>query len=146
METIVDWMGSVFSWLREGVSIVILIWLLIAVPMLIFRKTRPYAGMIFLYSSFFTGLSCWWFCFIVCYHLLGLTWLVIGCLLFGVGVVPLTFVGLMIKSFWTPGLGPWILEVFTALILALIPRMVGVWIIDRHEKRLSRQASAFPVS
>jgi hypothetical protein len=52
----------------------------------------------------------------------------------------------MIKSFWTPGLGPWILEVFTALILALIPRMVGVWIIDRHEKRLSRQASAFPVS
>jgi hypothetical protein len=103
--------------------------------MLAFRQSRPYGGAVFLYSSYYMGLRCWWFCFILCYRVFGGVWLLLGLLLAGIGVVPLAFFGLIVKSFWTPGLGPWLLSVFVAIMLSVLPRFLGLWIIYRCEKR-----------
>ena len=94
-----------------------------------------YAAGPLVYSSLYTGLSCWWFCFILCYWLLGGLWLVMGLLFAGIGIVPLAFVSLMVKSFWTPGLGPWVLDVFAAMMLAAMPRWLGLWILHRHDSQ-----------
>lgn len=135
MSALVDWMEGILEWLRFGMAAIFCVWIFALPPMLIFRRTRPYGAAVLLYSSFYTTFSCWWLCFVLCYRTLGGTWLLVGALLGGVGVIPLTFVGLMIKSFWTPGLGPWVVDIFFGIMLFTVPRWLGFWILHRCENR-----------
>jgi hypothetical protein len=57
----------------------------------------------------------------------------------GVGVIPLTFFGLLIKGFSTPGLGLPVLEVFYAILLFAIPRGFGLWIVHRSDTTTPRR-------
>ena len=101
MSAIVGWMESIFVWLGSEFPWVLSGWIVVVLPTLIFRRTRALGAKTLLYSSYYTGFSCWWFCFILCYRALGGFWLLFGLIFMGVGVVPLAFVGLMVKSFWT---------------------------------------------
>lgn len=134
MNAIVNWMEGVLFWLKMGVALVMWIWVLVILPMLIFRRTRARGAAILLHSSLYTAFSCWWFCFIVSYRLFGGIGLLIGLLVAGIGVIPLAFFGLMIKGLWTAGLGPSVLDVFVSILLFIIPRTLGTWILKRSEQ------------
>ena len=137
MNAIVGWMEGILDWLKLGVSLLLWIWVLVVLPMLVFRRTRARGAAALRYSSFYTAFSCWWFCFILCYRAFGGFWLFVGLLFAGIGVIPFAFFGLMIKSFWTPGLGPWVLDVFAAIMLFTVPRWLGLWILERCEKNVA---------
>src|ERR1035438_3185364 len=93
LESLVGWMERVFAWLQTGVAIIIVVWVLVVLPLLIFRKTREIAAVILVYSSIFTGVTCWWYSFIICYRELGTAAVIVGVLGGGIGVVPLAVVG-----------------------------------------------------
>jgi hypothetical protein len=128
-------MEGVLEWLKLGVSLLFWVWVLIVLPMLLFRRTRFRGAKALIYSSHYTAFSCWWFCFIICYRSFGGFWLFVSLLFAGIGVIPLAFVGLMVKSFWTPGLGPWVIDVFAAIMLFTVPRWLGFYILHRHEQQ-----------
>lgn len=142
MNALVGWMEGVLDWLKLGVALVVWGWVLIVLPLLIFRRTRSRGAKLLVQSSYFTGFSCWWFCFILCYRAFGGAWLFVSLLVAGVGVVPLAFFGLMIKSFWTPGLGPTVLDVFAAIMLFTVPRWLGLWVLHRIESRAANALEA----
>ncbi|SPF52943.1 membrane hypothetical protein [Candidatus Sulfopaludibacter sp. SbA4] len=138
MQGFVGWMGTVFSWLRIGITITLAVWILAVLPMLLFRRARPIAASILMHSSIYTGFTCWWYSFIISYKVLGVVGLAGGLLLCGVGVVPLAIFGAARHGIWT---------VFWNLILAVAlvfgPRILAVFVMYRHAKREeTREAQA----
>jgi hypothetical protein len=130
-----DWVEvTFFPRLQVAVGYCVAIWIIL-IPFLAFRTTRPWAGAIYLYSSYLTGFTCWIFSSIATYHTLGLVCLLIGLLVFGIGVFPLAIIGAALHGVWQL-----IFELLFALALVIAPRALGGWIVGRHERRL-REAS-----
>jgi hypothetical protein len=139
LESLVGWMERVFAWLQNGVSIVIVVWVLVVLPLLIFRKTREIAAAILGYSSIFTGFTCWWYSFIICYRVLGTAALIVGVLFGGIGVVPLAVVGVFIRSFWAPELWVTFWNLILALALVFGPRVLVAFIAYRIGEQAERE-------
>jgi hypothetical protein len=137
MSAIVDWMERVFYWLQIGVVLSIAIWILAILPMLCFRRTREFAAVVLMYSSYFNGFTCWWYSFIICYRACGLLWLIIGVLFMGVGVVPITLIGTAIGGAW-----PIFWNVIIALALTFGLRVLALTVAYRVEKRREAEAEA----
>ncbi len=149
MNALVGWMEGVLDWLKIGVALILWGWFLVVLPLIVFRRTRSRGATLLVQSSYYTAFSCWWFCFILCYRVFGGVWLFVGLLGAGIGVIPLAFFGLMIKSFWTPGLGPWVLDTFAAIMLFAVPRWLGLWILVRIESNAAKsqeQPEVLPAS
>ena len=72
-----------FSWLALAISIFVL------VPLAFFRKTRPAAGLGLFIASWLFGLTTWTLGVTITFLAYGWVGLIIGLLLFGVGVVPM---------------------------------------------------------
>ncbi len=111
-------------------------WVLILLPMLLFRRTRQFAANCFYASSLFNGFACWWFCCILCYTQFGGFWLIVGLFSGGIGVVPLSYIGMALKSFGTgvSGLGQIWMDLLGATALVIIPRAIGLIVIWRIER------------
>jgi hypothetical protein len=139
MSALVAWMEGVMEWLKMGVGLLLMVWLVVALPMLIFRRTRRFGTVVLLYSSLYNAFSCWWFSIIACYRTFGEVWLIVGVLLAGVGVIPLTFFGLLIKSFSDRVFAPRFLEVFGGILLFAIPRGLGLWILHGSDATTPRR-------
>ena len=139
LESLVGWMERVFAWLQNGVSIIIVVWVLVVLPLLIFRKTREIAAVILVYSSIFTGFTCWWYSFIICYRALGTAALIVGVLGGGLGVVPVAVVGVFIRSFWAPELWAIFRNLIIALALVFGPRALAAFIAYRIGKQAERE-------
>jgi hypothetical protein len=138
MQGLVEWMSRIFfTWIQRGVSITVVLWILVVLPMLLFRKARPVAVSILLYSSLYTGFACWWFSFIVSYNLFGGVGLLIGLLIAGIGVVPLAIFGLAINGQW---LGFWNLILAVGLVFG--PRALAGFAMYRHAAREEAEAAA----
>ena len=137
MEGLVGWMETVLSWLRMGITITLAAWILVVLPMLMFPKSRPIAAIILLYSSYYMGIACCWYSFVVAYKTLGGVWLAVGLLAFGVGVVPLAVFGAAMHGMWA---------VFWDLILGVTfacgPRALSVFIMYRHGEKGETHAHA----
>jgi hypothetical protein len=140
LEGIIKWMAELYPWLFDVVENLVAVWILIVLPLLLFRKSRPIAIQFLLYSSYFTGLVCWWYSVVICYSVLGTFWLIFGLVLSGIGVVPITLIGIFFKSFWNQQL--W--EVFGNLVflmaLVIAQRGLAAFIVYRAARRLEREA------
>src|SRR5260370_38199541 len=129
MQGFVAWMERVFFWLQYGVAIPVAVWILVVLPMLLFRKPRPWAAAFLMYSSIFTGFVCWWYSFIVSYRVLGGFWLGVGLLVGGIGIVPIAIIGTAIAGLW---LLFW--NVVLAIVLTFAPRVLASVIAYRYAK------------
>jgi hypothetical protein len=129
---ILKWGGSVALWLEPWVSLLSGLGLLIGLPicliLLISRRTRVYGGIGIYYISWPVGLSVWIGC--VLYALsVSITWTVVGILMAGIGVVPISGIMALIRRDWS-SLGGLVISVLIVFGL----RALGLWIASTVTK------------
>jgi hypothetical protein len=130
VEGFVNWMqNDLLHWLEVAVFVCFFICVCVLLPMYFFKKFRASVGTALVYFSYLTGSGCWVFSFIVTYRTLGTVWLVVGVLLAGIGVFPLALVGVIIHGLWST-----IPDLLFAIALMLIPRFVGLRIVERQSR------------
>jgi hypothetical protein len=87
-------------WLFLASAIVFAICLLVLLPLSIFRKLRPWTGLVIFFSSFLFGTMLFAFSCLVVLELWGAFGLVVGLVLAGVGVVPVAFLAALFHGEW----------------------------------------------
>jgi hypothetical protein len=87
-------------WLLDLSAIVFAVCLFILLPASIFRKTRPWAALGLLISSYLFGTLLFAFACIVVTQIWGFIGLVIGLIIAGVGVVPVGILATLIHGEW----------------------------------------------
>jgi len=114
----------------NGVTFIVCIGFLV---MIIFRRLRPWAGLGLTFASYVFGFGWWVLSYIITVKTLGLFWLVIGVMFMGIGVLPLAFIGIIIRSiaggisFW-----PAISDYLFAMIVCLIPMGLGSYLMKDY--------------
>jgi hypothetical protein len=130
MSALVAWMQrDLFRWLEMAVFACIWIGFPVLMVMFFFKKLREWVGLILLNISLLTGFACWVFSLIVTYYTLGGFWLIVGLMLLGLGVFPLAVFGTILRGRWST-----LPDLLFAIVLMVVPRMVGKWIVNRYEE------------
>lgn len=119
MTIIAQWAGF-FAGVALLICIFILPWLAI------FRKTRAAGGAGYVIASYVFGGTLWTMCFLTVWDAWGPFWAVVGVLVLGVGVLPMSLVIFAMGSQW------WLFgEVLVIGALALSVRLLGIWLIEK---------------
>jgi hypothetical protein len=139
LKGIIDWLQfSLFPVLEPVVAICIAAWVFICLPASFFRKARPWVGVALLYGSLITGFACWILSVILTYRTLGIFWLIWGLVLGGVGVLPIALIGLVCRGLWSS-----IPDLLFAIATALLPRILGIWLVGESERHdVAEEAAA----
>lgn len=95
-------------------------------PLLIFKRTRTVSASGLIIASYVFGFYCWLYGLIITFMTLGVFWMVVGLFFAGFGVVPLAFIGSMIRGEWTV-LGMLAINV----LFFFVPRFVGAYFIGK---------------
>jgi len=128
MLALVEWL---YQWTIVAVSWTAVVCLVVLLPMLVSRRLRVYGAVGLVYASYVFGFGCWVYSVEVAYKTLGLFWTLFGLGCFGVGVLPVALLGAIIQSRWDG-----VLNLIAAVALIAIPRLVGMYVIYKHSKRL----------
>lgn len=119
VETVAYWLG--FACLVSAcLCVLILPWLAI------FRKTRWAAGVGYVASSIVFGGTLWIMCFLTVWDAWSLFWALVGTLVLGVGVLPMSLVIFAIGSQWAL-----FVEVLLIGAVAVGVRLLGFWLIEK---------------
>jgi hypothetical protein len=113
-------------WLNFASEILLAICILVLLPMCVFRKTRPWAGMGFYFGSYLFGLTLWAFSCLVCYDIWGYRALIIGLLLAGIGVWPVALIASLFTGHWSL-----VRDLVIQFVLVFGTRFVGTWLASR---------------
>ena len=92
---------------------------LILLPLAIFRKTRGFAGLGFYITSYIYGLAVWVWSLLLTYTLWGSFGVVVGLLMGGVGIVPLSVVACIFHGMFSIALQVVLLAAFVFGVRAL---------------------------
>lgn len=112
-------------------SIVVLIFdVVVCLPLTFFAKTKQFAYKGFLYSSYLFGAVLWLWSLVIAFNLWGWVGIIIGLLLFGIGVVPIAVLAVLFAGLWTT-LGHLIL----LIILTWLTRKVGTGLIAKSNSQ-----------
>jgi hypothetical protein len=98
-------------------------------PLCIFRKTRPWAGLGFYFASFLFGAVLFAFSCIVDVQIWGYGALVFGLIIGGVGVVPVAFFATLLRGAW-----PLFWAVVFGAVLTFGTRYLGVRLGEQAEE------------
>jgi hypothetical protein len=103
--------------------------IIILLPLAIFKKTRSYAGIGFYVSSYIFGVDLWLFSFLMTYAFFGTLGVILGVVLWGVGVVPIAAFAFLLHGLWSS---------FFEILLGLIPvfgtRYLGIRLMAAREE------------
>jgi hypothetical protein len=96
------WLSErVYPWLVILTVITLFIVILVLLPLAIFRRTRAFAGGGIYVASFVFGLTLWVWSLLISYTLWGITGIVVGLLLGGIGVVPIAILASSFHGMWS---------------------------------------------
>jgi hypothetical protein len=112
---------KVLPWLIDAGRIAFDICVLLFAPLCIFRKTRPWAGLGYYFSSYLFGTILFAFSCIVCVQLWGYLALFVGLFLAGVGVLPVALLAALFHGAW-----PLFWDLIFGAVLTFSTRYVGV--------------------
>jgi len=99
------WLGAkVYPWLVSISSIALVITALILLPLSFIRRTRGFASVSLMGTSYVFGLSLWVWGLLLTYHLWGAWAVFLGLFFLGFGVVPIAMLATLFKGMW-PQLG-----------------------------------------
>jgi hypothetical protein len=110
-------------WLITGSEIAIVICVFVLLPLCIFRTTRPWAGVAFVYASYLFGLLLFAYSCLFVVYAWGYGGLVVGLLFFGVGVVPVALLAALLHAEW-----PVLLELVVGIVLTFGTRFLGLFL------------------
>lgn len=130
-------MANLVHWIGESLLpvLIMLCWLTLfgapAVSLLMYpiKKLRPLISVILTWSSYVFGATAWFYGFSLSYILGGFTFLIIGLLIFGVGVVPLAMGACAFNGHWEV-----FLQLVGLLIMVIVFRKVGLTLYNRTMK------------
>jgi hypothetical protein len=105
----------------------------------IFRRTRRAAGLAYMACSFVFGGTLWIISAMTVYESWGLGALIVGLMIIGVGVVPMTLIIFAISSQWFL-FG----EVLLILLVAIGVRMFGFWLAEKAKWEFSQTPAERP--
>jgi len=129
------WASEVaLPWLFTAGSIALDVCVFVLLPLCVFRKTRPWAGMGFFLSSFLFGTGLFAFSCIVVVQIWGYGGLIFGLLLGGIGVVPLAFFAALFHGAW-----PLFWSVVIGVILMFGTRSLGLYLSDTRPKERQQE-------
>lgn len=125
------WVGEhVIQWLMDLGWWVLAIDLFILLPFGLFRKTGMFGGLAMYYSSFVFGLTLWFLGLLLTYFAWGFLGVIIGLVIFGVGVVPVAMLAMLLHG-----------EFFSLLVLVVLTvltfgsRALGIYLAARAEEK-----------
>jgi hypothetical protein len=120
---------KVYPWLLRASEIAFVICVLVFLPLCIFRKTRPWAGVGFVYASYVFGIFLFAYaCFFVV-EVWGYVGLAIGLIFAGVGVVPVALLAALLHAEWSV-----LLELTFGIFLTFGARFLGLRLTMIHPK------------
>ena len=129
--------GSIMNLAMEGYRvllpiswIVLVVIVIVLLPMCLFKRSRPFAGFGFIAASYLFGITTWLLGAVITFGSFGWVGLLIGLLLFGIGVVPLALIAaIFLLKTWT--VAAWI------VVMAAVTwgaRLAGHWALLEAEK------------
>jgi len=121
---------KVLPWLIDAGRIAFDICVLVFGPLCIFKKTRPWAGLGYFFSSFLFGAVLFAFACIVCVQLWGYGALFVGLFLAGVGVVPVALLAALFHGAWSLF---W--DLVFGVVLTFGTRYLGVRLTEQREPK-----------
>jgi hypothetical protein len=111
------WLGEkAYPWLVSISAFTLAVSVLVLLPLSFFRRTRGFAAVGLLISSYVFGLNLWVWGLLLTYHLWGAWAVILGLFIIGVGVVPFAMLATLFKGMW-PQLGELIF--LTVLVFGL---------------------------
>jgi hypothetical protein len=133
------WMVEhVYPRVQQVVGVVVLVVIPISLLLAVFRGTSRAVGGIGLFaSSYVVGLYVWLWSLVVAYVLAGTTWMVIGIIFGGVGVIPIAFVAAVIRAEW------WIaIQIGISVVIIGALRGFGMLLVEKGETSRTRSLGA----
>jgi hypothetical protein len=89
-----------FPWLVAAGAIALIVCNVILLPLSAFKRTRPWAGLGYYYSSFVFGTLLFAYSCIVAYDYWGYVGLFVGLFIAGIGVVPVAYLATILHQDW----------------------------------------------
>lgn len=122
MQTVISFCMKAYYFMLPVAWIGLTIVILILLPLAIFRGTRGFAGMGIYFFSWVVGITTWFLGAAIAFYAWGWWGLIIGILLFGVGVVPVgilaAFFSLKITSMWV--------SLIVMCLITYVFRLIGI--------------------
>jgi hypothetical protein len=125
------WLSErVYPWLVTINGILLIAVVVVLLPLAIFRRTRPYAGIGIYFSSWVFGLTLFVWSLLITYSLWGVGGIVAGLLLMGFGIVPIAILACMFHGLWSI-----IGQLLLLLAISLGSRFFGIFLMMRSADR-----------
>jgi hypothetical protein len=125
--------AKVLPWLSIASYYAFGICLFVLSPLCIFRKTRPWAGVGFVYASFVFGMLLFAYSCLFVLDVWGTLGLVIGLFMAGVGVVPVALLAALLHAQWSI-----FFELLFGVFLTFGTRILGAWFSRIQEPEYGR--------
>lgn len=122
-------METIMYWLFVFAIITFLVDLLILLPFCIFRKTKLYASIGLVCSSYIFGITLWFSGFNLTFELWGIVALIIGLAVVGLGVIPMAILATILNGLWS--------ELILLVILGVLAygtRILGLTLSDKEHQ------------
>lgn len=121
--------ATFFDWLPVAVEVATLLSIFVFAPLGIWRRTRPFAGWALVVASYVLGAILWIYGAALTFSYWGWVGLVVGLLVFGVGVVPMGLLATALHSEWA-----WFFQLSVLLVSVFTIRLLGAWMLERVQK------------
>ena len=120
----ITWFGGFISPLMPPIFFTtVLVSIFVLIPMGLLKRTRGYAAIGFLISSYIYGVILWFSSLLITYDYWGGVGVAIGLFLMGIGIVPISLLATLFHADWD-GLGTTVL----LIILVYGVRLLAVWL------------------
>lgn len=124
------WLGEkIHPWLVTATGVVLGIVTFVFLPLLPIRKARAFSCVGLNFASAMFGFTLWVWGLLLTYRLWGAIAVVIGLVIFGVGVIPVAMIATLFKGMWLT-LG----ELVLLSVLTFGTRFIAVWAARKVEE------------
>ncbi len=113
---------SVFTWIALG--LIVFVFLPLAIP----RATRGVSSVALLVSSYVFGVTLWMYALLLTLTIWGIVAVVIGLLIFGMGVVPIAMLATLLNGMWLR-----LVELVLLTVMIVATRAGSVFLIASYE-------------
>ena len=121
--------GKVLPWLETASRIAFDVCVFVLLPLCIFRKTRPWAGVAFVYASLLFGAMLFAYSCLFVFSVWGFVGLIIGLIIAGVGVVPVALLAALLHAQWAV-----LLDLVFGIVLTFGTRWLGARLTEVQSK------------
>jgi hypothetical protein len=130
---------KLMPWLAWASAVALLVCVLL-LPLCIFRRTRPWAGIGYFAASYAFGAMLWAYACLFVVSTWGYAALIIGLLFYGIGVVPIAILAAVFHGEWSA-----LWQVLLSIALTFGTRGLGAWLMSKSKRTEQATFTDVPV-